>query len=236
MFNVNEFLSEINKGGIAKNNAFTVDLRLPAGLNDTGIARSMRLRADTTDLPGKVIQTADYRTDYGPQRKIGYMVGYLDINITFILSENFKEKALLEVWQNAVVAGDGTKFDVGYYKDYATDVKISMYGVADKDNPVFSMTLFEAYPVTVNPIGLSWDQDEAAKVTAQFAYRYHNMEVLGQPLDDESQTSIFTRLNQLGIGGGLSTISGILLGDNAKLATVIFAGTTVAGRVSDIFQ
>jgi len=236
MFKVNEFLGEINKRGFARNNAFTVDLRLPEKLNTTDIARSLRLRADTTDLPGKVIQTSDYRTDYGPQRKIGFMVGYLDINISFILSENMQEKAILEEWQSSVVSGGSSNFEVGYYHNYATDITLSMYSVANDTDPVFSMTLFEAYPVTVNPVGLSWEQNEAAKISAQFAYRHHNMTVLGQVLEGEAQTSIFTRLNQLGIGGGLGTIGGILLGDNARLATAVFAGTTVIGRVRDIFN
>lgn len=175
MFNVNDFKTEIDKGGIAKASHYTCIINVP---NKLGLIRSnsLSIRAESIEIPGRSVQSTSYR-DYGAPREIGYAATYMPISITFLCSTDMRERKLFNDWQDLIIGNhrkqnghaNGQSFNVGYYDDYVADISIEQ--LDESGNKTFKAVLLEAYPKTVNAISMSYSSDELMKLTVQFQYR-----------------------------------------------------------------
>ena len=92
-FNINEFRSQLENGGVAVPYTFEAYVFGPESSTDE---RELIYRIDSIDIPGRSIQTADRKIS-GPPRRVGYDVINSDINMTIILSEDFREKIYIEI-------------------------------------------------------------------------------------------------------------------------------------------
>ena len=210
-FKINEFQSNFNATGYAKQDRFEVRVippssssgggsalgRLISGLSllggvvgeTAGVLGGLRdevdifhlaLRADSAELPGRAVQTLDNRY-YGPLRKSGYQANYVDTTITFICSEDLREKLFFEKWQDLIVgehrvAGtnpDSKAFNAGYYEDYISSIEVVQMN--ENNDVTFEMKLLEAYPLQVAPLPLNWASDDLHRLSVTFAYnRYES--------------------------------------------------------------
>lgn len=201
-FNVNNLVSSINKTGVAKTSHFEVQI---TGVGETNEEEALVSRADTCELPGRSLMTAEHKfTNYGPINKVPYGgQTYTDSTITFIMSEDMREKEYFEYWQNRIVntgafevgssQGDfygyvQSKFNTNYFDSYLGTITIRQYGSSGDLRSVY--TLNEAYPLIINPIGMSWSTDEVAKLGVTFAYRNYKC--------------VFAKQDQPGLGFGFS--------------------------------
>lgn len=202
-FNVNNLVSSINKSGIAKTSHFEVQI---TGAGDAGLEEAMMARVDSCELPGRSLMTAEHKfNNYGPLNKVPYGgQTYTDATMSIILSEDMREKEYFEVWQNKIVntgafEGTGTaterfdkyslsKFNTRYFDSYLGSVTIRQYGSAGQLRSIY--TLNEVYPIIVNPVSMSWSQDEVAKLNVTFAYRNYRC--------------VFQKQDQPGLGFGFS--------------------------------
>lgn len=183
---VKNFLAHLNKGSVAKPSKYWVELLPPPGAGDTesvdpgskagaiqGIfsadeQKNFSLRCITAQMPGKSVQTSEYRQRNIPY-KLPYTASYDDVTVTFVASENLQERKILEVWMNAVInVTDGT---LNFYNEYKGNIKIHQL---DYDgNQVYSVMLVDAYPVAVSPVDYSFgSQNELVNVSATFTYKY----------------------------------------------------------------
>lgn len=222
-FNVNNLVSSINKTGVAKTSHFEVQI---TGAGDSTLEQSMMSRADTCELPGRSLMTAEHKfTNYGPLNKVPYGgQTYTDATISFIMSEDMREKEYFEIWQNYIVdtgafeTGDsrrvGSKFNPQYFDSYLGTVNIRQYGSAGDLRSIY--TLQEAYPIIINPISMSWGDDTIAKLSVTFAYR--NYKCVFQKQDQGTLGFGFSfNLGRGGIAGslrlpGIGSINGALNG------------------------
>lgn len=187
-FNVQNIVSSLNKQGVAKTSHFEVQLTSPFG--SYGDQRDMMYRADAAELPGRVITTVDgYRpANYGPITKIAYGQIYADATITFLLSEDMREKEYFELWQNLMVqtgAFEGTaggrdaekfttsKFNPNYYDNYVGTMVVRQYGSGGELRTIH--TFNEVMPIIVQPIQMNWNDDAIARLTVTFAYRNYKV-------------------------------------------------------------
>ncbi|MEK9696009.1 MAG: hypothetical protein VW270_09600 [Candidatus Poseidoniales archaeon] len=197
-FNVNNLVSAINKSGVAKTSHFEVQV---TGAGDTNLENSMMARVDTIDLPGRSLATVEHKfTNYGPINKVPYGGQiYGDITMSIILSEDMREKEYFEVWQNEIVNTGAfdlgvvpqnalSKFNTKYFDNYLGVVTIRQYGSAGDLRSIY--TLNEAYPLIINPISMSWAEDDVAKLSVTMAYRNYQC--------------VFQKQNQPGLGFGFS--------------------------------
>lgn len=197
-FNVDSFLGEINSHGVARNKNFRVTIDGPIKTNSHVTPRSMSMRCDSIDIPGRTAMTVDYTTDWGAMRKIPYRGLYIDVTCSIILSENLAEKIYMEEWQDLMMGShrktdDLNDFHTGYFKDYVGTVTIDQFaetaanpsqppksgpdldpGIGLSSDIVYSVELREAYPIVINPIGGSWAGGDIHKMSVMFAYRYFN--------------------------------------------------------------
>ena len=97
-FNVNDFSAELSKSGVAQSSHFEVQVTGPGA---SAIERNIMLRCDTIDIPGRTIASSEYRI-YGPLRKVAYGATYTDVAMSILMSEDFRERAYFEQWQDKI--------------------------------------------------------------------------------------------------------------------------------------
>ena len=104
MFNIDEFKAVIEKGNVAHEPLFSVMVTPPTnlGLAGDGTLSDLRFRAESAEFPTRNMATSELRY-YGPIQKIVHTPMYNDININFIVSEDFAERLLFQTWQDKMV-------------------------------------------------------------------------------------------------------------------------------------
>jgi hypothetical protein len=140
-----------------------VPLKLVAYLNT---AKQLTLRCENAEFPGKTLATTDRRI-YGPSEKQPYLTTFSDSTFTFILSDDMREKRLFDAWMDLI--NPKSTFDMNYKGDYATPITINQYDVTNKLS--YSVTLIDAFPVSVNQLDLDWSNDSTHhRLSVTFAY------------------------------------------------------------------
>lgn len=179
--NISQFKASINQRGMLHNTDYEARITPPLGLVRVGIGtEEMTLRATSVDMPGRSIQTVPNRNAVGPERQIGYSGSHIPINMTFLADNRHFIKRILEGWQDLAIGNyrsrpnerSSSKFNLGYYEDYIGTVEIIQFDREYK-TPIYTCKLLECYPVTINPIDLSWSAvDRAMEISVTWMYRY----------------------------------------------------------------
>lgn len=108
------------KKGIARGNVFKVQLPTIDGVNLT--ANQLNLLCVNVNLPGRQVLT--YDKVIGLQRqKVAYGFASDDVNMSFLLLNDYGVKDYFEAWQEKAV--DTNNYQIAYKSDYAFDVTIS---------------------------------------------------------------------------------------------------------------
>lgn len=176
MFNINEFVSEINSHGIVKPSNYVVRIHRTHS-PDINVEQTFKMRCSSVELPGRVIQTIDKKY-YGPSFKVGYDSQFTEVPMTILLSEDWREKEYFEQWQDKIVGNyrtiDGpatNMFDIGYYDDYIGKVEIHSYN--DVGEKKYSVELYEAYPTVVGSVQLNHSSgNEVAFLPISMSFKY----------------------------------------------------------------
>lgn len=200
-FNVQKMISSIAKSGTAKTSHFEVQITGAVG----GDEESLMYRCDTAELPGRTITTTETRFgNYGPIAKVGYGQVYTDVTMSFICSEDLREKEYFEKWHAAVLDtgafeqsttasdfdgfGFNSQFLVGYYDNYVGTIKIRQFGASGDLRS--EHILNQAYPIILGGIPLNWQDEDVAKLSVTFAYKNYK--------------SVFYTSDQPGMGAGFA--------------------------------
>ena len=145
------------------------------GLNDfVNDPRDVALLCESCSMPGRDIQTQDVQHKMVGQN-VKFATGYAveDVSMTFLLTNDYYLKKVMEKWQNTIV--DPNTFNVGYRKDYTSDIIIQQL---DQNNRVvYGVKLLEAYPSNVSALTLdNTAADSIQKITVAFSYRDYKPE------------------------------------------------------------
>src|SRR5690606_18951153 len=158
-----EFNAQFNKKPPIKASHFVMSIVPPPALSSYD-TRPMQFRILASELPGRIVQRADYR-DYGIMYRIGFDAFYQPLNFTILCSGDFNERKFFQDWQTLIVGdhkdnyNSPRKFNAGYYDDYKSE-GISIVQYSETGKPVYKQTLVDAWPETVNQQSVSWDQDQ----------------------------------------------------------------------------
>ena len=184
MANIDELKGLMNRsGGVARGNLFRVELPILAGI-PLG-SRDLDVLCSGVSLPGRQIMTAERQIGTITQ-KVAYSQLYDDITLSFHIMNDYKIKTYFEVWQNLCL--DQNSGELGYTSDYAKSVKIHQlkkgfgYPVFDngtididfttRDQIVYSVELFDAFPTTMNAVELGDGIENAGlNLGIQLSYR-----------------------------------------------------------------
>jgi T4-like virus tail tube protein gp19 len=196
---IDDLKSTISKrDGVARSNRFSVYMNIPIiSISLTNIVtnllkgnnalagtvnnpRDISVLCETTGMPGFDVNT--FETAYGiKRRKMPQAFDQQDIQFTFMVTNDYFSRNFLDTWCNSVINKlDGT---INYKSDYASDIVIQQLDV--KNFPIGGVKLYNAYPISVQEIPLSNNNDnDVTKITATFTYDYAlNTDAIASSLD-----------------------------------------------------
>lgn len=184
--------------GFARPNRFMVDFILPSGVSlsdpllnnvltekrrstkegelqqNTEIQRGLRAYVDSVDMPGRNLDTTDFKT-YGPRRQIvnGHSFSG-EITMSVYCDKYLRQRSFFEMWQKA--AFDQGSNNVHFYDEYTGGLRIyqlgSFAGNADRDRVAYGVELFEVFPKTISAVSYSHgDNDSIQKISVVLAFR-----------------------------------------------------------------
>jgi len=154
------------KTEISKPNRFDVQIPIPLGLVlYLNTAKNLSYRCEGASLPGRTLATTEQKT-YGPVEKFPYLTTFTDIDLTFIVDDDMKQKLFFDAWINYI--NPLSTNDVRYKSDYATGLTINQYDVNNALS--YSVSLYDAFPVSINQMDLDWSGDGYHKLVVTFAF------------------------------------------------------------------
>jgi len=167
---LNNFLAELNKDGYALPSRYEVLITPPAGHPDKSSARTVSMRVEAIDMPGRALNTSLDTNMYGiaPEIVDGITFGGT-IALTIQTSADLKERVFFQSWQE--LAWNKSTWNVGYYKDYIGSMKIYVLDI--NNNRRYGVNVFECFPKEVVPAPLSYNQaTEIIKTSVTMQYKY----------------------------------------------------------------
>jgi hypothetical protein len=211
---INDILAGFHDdNGYAQPNRYEVLILPPAKLgggNQTNIfsgmerqsdTRSISLRAQSVNLPGRNLSTTNDTNIYGPEREVVEGVTYAEeISIDFQASSQLSERVFFENWQRQ--AFNETTWNIGYYNDYIGEIQI--YVLDKQDKRRYGLKLWEVFPKTIGPNQLAYgDNDTLMLTNVSFSFRYWTS------LDQNQNpgTNIFDRITETVISTAERNIS-----------------------------
>ena len=143
--------------------------------SNSEMSRNLALLCESAELPGKTIMTHDNVRVYGPTYSVPYMTQYSDMNLTFLCTNEFQERALFERWMEAIIPSDtfNPRFPKSDKSRYMTNIRVIKYD--EQANQVFVVELVDAFPKSIVAQGLSWTDEGFMRLTVQFSYRYYKV-------------------------------------------------------------
>jgi len=168
---INTLKSAIDRGnGLARSNRFEVIISLPPALISLGDAlgnsRELSLMAQSCTIPGRTISTLPYQS---VRQSVKIPTGYSqeDVTMTFLLTNNYLPKRIIDRWLNSSV--DQETYRVLYDNYYCSDILINQLDL--NDNTIYSMKLLKAWPISSESITLDQGADnETLKLSVTFSY------------------------------------------------------------------
>jgi len=138
------------------------------------IGREIGLMCESIALPGRSFRTEPYR-QYGPSFNYPINVEYQPIQATFVGDKFLRIRQFFESWQSLIF--DNATNNMNYYDEYIAPLDIFQLGqfeeLNDRDSVTYGVRLFEAYPITIDPITYSYgDQNQYVKINVTFTYRH----------------------------------------------------------------
>jgi len=149
------------------------------GIDVDRAIEGLRFKIEAAELPGRSIATSDHKF-YGPINKIPYSSTYIDTTFTVINSLDYAETRVFQLWQDYIVGQHrvnnfhpeaGANFNMNYFREYTNGtVIINAYDMSTKK--MKSVSLIDAYPLTISPIQMNWGGDNISKSQITMTYRY----------------------------------------------------------------
>lgn len=163
---INDFKSSFNTD-LARPSRFDVMIPVPLVLLGSPYvsSRSLMYRCETASLPGRTFEMTEQKT-YGPVEKYPHLTSYTDIDLTFLIDDDMKQKYLFDGWLDRINSTVTNNYS--YKEEYATTITINQYDV--QNNLSYSVDLFDAYPISMNQMDLDWSNDGVHKLSVTFAY------------------------------------------------------------------
>lgn len=182
-FSLSTFVSEITSKGLAKSNKFKVKIYHP-NVDELrsafGTGQSLSYYCEAAEFPGRTLEFTD-AVMYGPSYKMPYASNYQEITLTLLCDQELQQKRIIDKWMDYI--NPINSFDFSFRDDYTTFIDISQYN--EMGDQMYCCRLMEAYPVSVQPLTVSWADDQFQKVQVTMCYRYWETVDVPAPANQE---------------------------------------------------
>jgi hypothetical protein len=233
---MNDALSIMNKyGGLAKSCRFAVRINRPQFLASLGASSASKnvlgdftYLCEAAEMPGRGFVNADVRY-YGPNQKLPVLTQYEDTTLTFVCRNEGYERQFFDDWMEYI--NPTNSFNFNFRKEYETTVEIMQFAEYAKslntgpnrglaNQPVepqetYRITLFNAFPLLVNPQPMTWADDQLMRLAVTFTY--HKWQRVGLDRAPRSGNGLLGDANRGPNSAGVTTQNGILTKINYRI-------------------
>lgn len=175
MFSYQEFIGNIKKSGVARQNRFEVMISPPAILDATDI-QTVLLMCKSVSVPGVTISSTPVRTT-GETIEAAYDRTFGAASLTFYVDTDMKIRYFFDEWINSIQSPTTRIFS--YPKEYKSP-QIEINVLRLDDSPSYTITLFDAFPKSIGDLSLSGDDNNIMTLNVTFDYRYYTTSILKQ--------------------------------------------------------
>jgi hypothetical protein len=161
-----DFISEVKRGSLARNNRYAVIFTPPARVNPDSL-RKVLLFCDQIQLPGVNYSTVQNRT-FGEFRETPYEKLFDNLSMSFYVDNDMKVKSLFDDWVGIIQNPRTRTFS--YYNDYISKMTIEVQDLQNKTR--YEMTLWECYPKNIGSIQLDYANKDFMKMQVTMQYKY----------------------------------------------------------------
>lgn len=194
---INEFKASFRKD-LARPNKFDVNIPVPLTLIPyVNNAKRLNYRCESANLPGRSLATTEQKIGSNPVEKYPYLTTFNDIQLTFIVDDDMTQKIFFDAWLNFI--NPQYNYNFRYKGDYATAITINQYDVTNQIS--YSCNLYDAYPISIEPLDLDWATDGYHKLRVTFAYTYwqnNSLQAFGMQLVDAGLAYVSDAIGGLG--------------------------------------
>jgi hypothetical protein len=192
--NISDFKASFKKD-VARPNRFDVSISCPLVLLPyVSTARNLTYRCETAQLPGRTFATMEQKIGSNPIEKYPYLTTYSDIDLTFIMDDDMKQKNYFDLWLELI--NPSFTYNYQYKSNYASVITINQYDVSNQLTQ--SVALYDAYPISTTQLDLDWSANDAYhKQVVTFAYtRWQNnsLQNLGQRAGQQILTNVVSNI------------------------------------------
>ncbi len=129
---------------------------------------SIDIKCHTMTMPQRSLMTYEHKQNFAPVR-LPYSAAYDPVTFSFYADSRYDTRTFFETWQSAVM-NFGTN-TVNFYDEYKAD--IHMYTLNDYGEDAYKVTLFDAYPLNIGVVDLSYSQSNNYQtITVTMSFRY----------------------------------------------------------------
>ena len=209
---MNDVLGVINDfGGLAKSCRFAVKINRPKfitsgstdnKIKDAAIINDLVYLCEAAEMPGRGFVNADVRY-YGPNQKLPVLTQYEDTTMTFLCRTESYERQFFDDWMEYI--NPTNSFNFNYRKEYETTIEIMQFSEYSAGKTqvgpnvgtqrsltypqeTYRITLFNAYPLLVNPQPMTWADDQFMRLAVTFTY--HKWKRVGRDVEPKSEVAL----------------------------------------------
>ena len=164
-------------GGLAKSARYAIriqpvgDLLVQLGYMD--FMRQFTYLSDSAELPGRSLMSLDIRY-YGPSFKMPFQTQYEDTSMTFLCRTQSLERQFFDDWMEII--NPTNIWDFNFRDSYRANIEIFQLAEFGENKnstapkPMYKWTIWDAYPIIVNPQPVTWADDNIQRLSVSFTY------------------------------------------------------------------
>lgn len=170
MSTLNDFIAAVKTQGLARTNRFSVNIASPIIDEDM---RTIQILCDSVSMPGISLNTTEQKV-FGEVREIPIQPVYEPVTFTFYVDTNLGVKNMFEKWMNLIRDPKTRAFN--YYSNYIVNAEIFVHRLDSDEEVVHKVTLYEAYPKSLNAVQLDYGSKEVMKYSVTMNYKWYETE------------------------------------------------------------
>lgn len=177
MFSYDQFKSQIAKEGLARQNRFEVLISPPNFYPAEN--EKISLYCQSVSIPGVNVASDAVRL-MGEVVEIPYDRTFSGANMSFYVDSRMDVRKYFDDWINEIQ--NTVRRTFSYPDDFKSrEIKVTVLKL--DDTPVYSITMYDAFPKSLGQLSLSNDSTGVMTFDVSFDYRYYTTEQLADVRD-----------------------------------------------------